>query len=562
MKKISYFIFGFLFNSCLLFSQVSVKFDGSLPDSSAMLDVQDTARGILIPRMPMAKFGSILHPAQGLLIYCTDDNNFFVNRGTPLSPDWTMVNSKWRSNGPHIYFTGQNVGIGCWNPGAKLDIRGNHPDDPTALSIGDSNLVHKLMLSGGRMSDPNPFIQWKVTDDLRFMTDAGGGSEKMRITNNGKVGIGTISPESLFEVFYSTYNYCSLGYTDGWGNYIFHFEDPSYGAGQTGLRIRRDRSVYNPNDGTGYDENTSNTAMAGVSIWGDLYSFGTAGFNDNDNNRCGGILGGTYYEDYWGSLGYKESGGTGYGGYFTSSTTGTGKSNQNASTGIGMGAWGDLMGADIHGKIYGIFAEGENYAMFSHGPTYRDNIDVHLQNNGTATNTALYTFVATEVSVQTCGTATLFNGTANISFDPAFSASVSSEAPVVVTVTPMGESNGVYLADVTCSGITVVENNNGRSNVTVNYIAVGRRAGYENPDLSHEVIDASYASKIARGLHNDADKQTNGEGLYYENGALVVGVHPSTLPDPNKASRVTSIPKPTKHLERLMNDEGKGLIGD
>jgi hypothetical protein len=110
----------------------------------------------------------------------------------------------------------------------------------------------------------------------------------------------------------------------------------------------------------------------------------------------------------------------------------------------------------------------------------------------------------------------------------------------------MGESNGVYLANVTSSGIKVVENNNGRSNVTVNYIAVGRRAGYENPNLSPEVIDASYTSKIARGLHNDADKQTNGEGLYYENGELVVGVHPSTLPDPNKPSEVTLIPEPTK----------------
>ena len=103
----------------------------------------------------------------------------------------------------------------------------------------------------------------------------------------------------------------------------------------------------------------------------------------------------------------------------------------------------------------------------------------------------------------------------------------------------------MYLSEVSENGFTVVENNGGKSNITVNYIAIGKRAGYENPSLPPEVIDAAYTSNMARGLHNDADPQTNGEGLYYENGQLVVGIHPSTLPDPNKPSEETVLPKPS-----------------
>jgi hypothetical protein len=192
--------------------------------------------------------------------------------------------------------------------------------------------------------------------------------------------------------------------------------------------------------------------------------------------------------------------------------------------------------------VYGVYMEGENYASFSNGAVYKNNLDVHLQENGTGTSTVLYTNVSTDVTVQTSGAAMLSNGTADIIFDPDFTSSVSSEQPVVVTVTPTGNSNGVFLAEVSISGFTVVENNAGRSNVTVNYIAIGKRAGYENPSLPPEVIDAAYTSNMARGLHNDADKQTNGEGLYYENGKLVVGIHPSTLPDPNKPAEALKSP--------------------
>lgn len=72
MKKSSFFIGVFILNSSILFSQVGVNIDGTLPDSSAMLDVKSTTRGFLPPRMTKMELSAIINPADGLIVYCTN----------------------------------------------------------------------------------------------------------------------------------------------------------------------------------------------------------------------------------------------------------------------------------------------------------------------------------------------------------------------------------------------------------------------------------------------------------------------------------------------------------
>jgi len=129
------------------------------------------------------------------------------------------------------------------------------------------------------------------------------------------------------------------------------------------------------------------------------------------------------------------------------------------------------------------------------------------------------------------GTARLESGRANVSFDDVFVSKLNGNAPTVV-VTPMGPSNQLYVAEVDATGFSVVENH-GTSDVRFNWIAIAKHKGYENPQLPAEVIAYDYNEKISRGLHNDSDIRTDGEGLYFENGDLIVGVHPSLIPDPN-----------------------------
>jgi hypothetical protein len=348
--------------------------------------------------------------------------------------------------------------------------------------------------------------------------------------------------------------YGVLGYSNKTANYFYHRQVTSDGDGQSSAFAYRLRDSQN--DGTSYASSNANFALLSKNFWGDVYSFGVGGYNDNDYTRCGGVIGAKPSGNYWGSLGYKTSGGSEYGGYFTSSTTGTGKelSGIGPAIGIGMGSWGELFGADIHGQVYGTYTEGADYALYSHGTVFKDDLDVHLQHVRGSETSVLYTNVSTDVTVQTSGFASLSGGTSFIKFDEGFRQIVSSEVPIVVTVTPTGDCNGVHVSQVTREGFAVVENNAGKSSVQVAFIAIGRRAGYEDPKLPEEVVSSEYVEKVSRGLHNDGDTLTDGEGLYLENGRLYVGVHPSTLPDPNKREGALG-PSPRVEPERAIEED-------
>ncbi len=56
---------------------VAINSDGSTPNSSAMLDVSSTTKGLLTPRMTSAQRTTISSPATGLIVYQTDGTDGF-----------------------------------------------------------------------------------------------------------------------------------------------------------------------------------------------------------------------------------------------------------------------------------------------------------------------------------------------------------------------------------------------------------------------------------------------------------------------------------------------------
>lgn len=73
-----------------LFAQnqnVSINNDGALPHNSAMLDVSSTSKGLLIPRMTSAQKQAIASPATGLIVFDTDNSNFWYFDGS----QWTAI---------------------------------------------------------------------------------------------------------------------------------------------------------------------------------------------------------------------------------------------------------------------------------------------------------------------------------------------------------------------------------------------------------------------------------------------------------------------------------------
>jgi uncharacterized protein (TIGR02145 family) len=72
MKKIILLIFTSFIGLTFTRAQFGISSDGSAPDSSAILDVKSTTRGVLIPRMTFEERDEIQNPAEGLMVYCTN----------------------------------------------------------------------------------------------------------------------------------------------------------------------------------------------------------------------------------------------------------------------------------------------------------------------------------------------------------------------------------------------------------------------------------------------------------------------------------------------------------
>lgn len=62
------------------------------PDASAMLQVESTTKGLLVPRMLAAQRQAIVDPAPGLIVYQTDGTpGFYYNAGTSVAPAWVVL---------------------------------------------------------------------------------------------------------------------------------------------------------------------------------------------------------------------------------------------------------------------------------------------------------------------------------------------------------------------------------------------------------------------------------------------------------------------------------------
>ena len=73
MNKLSIFIAAILMVAGFsLSAQVAITTDGSSANGSAMLDVQSTSKGALVPRMTSGQRGAIVSPVTGLLVFQTD----------------------------------------------------------------------------------------------------------------------------------------------------------------------------------------------------------------------------------------------------------------------------------------------------------------------------------------------------------------------------------------------------------------------------------------------------------------------------------------------------------
>jgi hypothetical protein len=272
------------------------------------------------------------------------------------------------------------------------------------------------------------------------------------------------------------------------------------------------------------DNVAANTSLYHFAIHGTSNDYG-AGYG----LRTGGVLGNEEFNGYWGALGYQTSTAANrYGVYagsrYTAGVIGGKVLEDSVITGFGIGGYGGLMGGWIRGTVYGFVAKGERYSLYVDGKTYTNNTIAQLSESN---NTSLikgdrkrivsYVPTSTSVDVYTKGTAKLVNGTIITKFGTDFSELISSEIPVTITVTPMGECNGLYIAEVANDYFVVKELQKGTSNVEFSWIAVGTKYGCEKPENPVEVLEYTYDSNMNGVMFNESDTSNSATPVYWDN---------------------------------------------
>jgi hypothetical protein len=106
-----------------------------------------------------------------------------------------------------------------------------------------------------------------------------------------------------------------------------------------------------------------------------------------------------------------------------------------------------------------------------------------------------YAARSTEATLDDEGEATLRYGTVHVALDPAFANAIDDQRPYIVTVTPEGDCNGLYVANRTATGFDVRELRGGRSTTGFAYRIVAKRFGAPRQRLGVVIAPVAHAKK-------------------------------------------------------------------
>ena len=103
---------------------------------------------------------------------------------------------------------------------------------------------------------------------------------------------------------------------------------------------------------------------------------------------------------------------------------------------------------------------------------------------------------ATAPTIEDNGESQLVNGQAYVRIDPAFSNVIDQRSPYLVSITPEGDSNGLYVTQKSALGFAVRENHNGRSSLSFNYRIVAKRYGVSGARLPMVTLRAKNRARL------------------------------------------------------------------
>jgi hypothetical protein len=232
---------------------VAINTTNALPNSSAVVDISSTNKGLLIPRMSSAERNGIISPATGLLIFDNTTNSFWFYN----SSAWAELNTSggtnvWAVNGTAISYTGGAVGIGTSTPLYPLDVVGNSRftgwvaiNDPSPDYPLDVNGLASMQYLGLGGATPNTTYPLDVLGNARFQnnTSVTGNSTilgnslvngNMTVNNNGIVD-GTLTVNNGKGVAYNPSSAANLK--------IYPFTSGTFNAVLNGFALSGETSI-------------------------------------------------------------------------------------------------------------------------------------------------------------------------------------------------------------------------------------------------------------------------------------------------------------------------------
>ena len=392
------------------------------------------------------------------------------------------------------------------------------------------NVTGNTGLNGGNITTAGTnFIGTTDNQNIDFRTN---NLVRGRFSNLGEFFVGTLNTVLTGDLCNAvgnvTFPWALNGYSDfnGSGTYgqvtsgstIFGGVQGEYnGTNAQGTGVRG--IALTATGGTAFT--APHTGVSGQATTAGSYKFGTYG-SGGASSRSGGVLGNDFGVAM-GALGYYSSGLLDYAvyGFGLAHANGTagGRMSTNFSeknTNIGLGIYGGVMGGWVRGMKYGFHTKGETYSLYVDGNGYTNKPLAYLIT--TDGNKKIASFMSTSMrpEVTVNGKSNLENGKVFVPFDISFQQIIANIDDVIITASPQGKSNGVYIDTISKEGFWIYENNDGTSNVKISWIAITKIKGEENPELSEDLLAKDFDTKMDRVMFNENDNINTAQSLWWD----------------------------------------------
>jgi hypothetical protein len=213
MKKLSLGVLATLLVTLTFGQGVSINPTGNNPDTSAMLDVSSTSKGLLLPRLTTVQRDAISLPATGLLVYNTTTSTFDYYSGTawfslstassvstvPIIRTYTS-NATWTKPPGLKYIIVEMVGGGgggggCYNYGGGAGAGAGYCKKIIATSSLSSTESVLIGIGGSGGSPQNPGLDGGTSSFGSHCSATGGQGGKAQTsavtsTDGSYAGIG------------------------------------------------------------------------------------------------------------------------------------------------------------------------------------------------------------------------------------------------------------------------------------------------------------------------------------------------------------------------------------